>query len=50
MSGIDILLIAVLAAALALAVRHAWKTRKTGGCGCGCEGCLSASECRDKRE
>ena len=50
MNGIDILLIAVLAVCLGLALRHTWKTRKTGGCGCGCEGCLSASECRDKRE
>ena len=50
MNGIDIVLIAVLAAALALAVRHVWKTRKTGGCGRGCDGCSSAPNCRSKIE
>ena len=50
MNGIDLLLIAALAVVLGLAVRHVWKTRKTGGCGCGCDGCLSADICKDKTE
>ena len=49
MSGIDLLLIAVLAVVLGLAARHTWKKRKTGGCGCGCDGCLSSSDCKEKR-
>ena len=50
MNGVDIVLILALAAVLGLALRHVWRTRKTGGCGCGCDGCLSAAECRDKTE
>ena len=45
MNGADIILIALIAAALALAVRRVWKARKTGGCGCGCDGCGSAPVC-----
>ena len=48
MNSIDLLLIAALAVILGLALRHAWRTRKTGGCGCGCEGCLAAPACREK--
>lgn len=39
MKLIDILLILVLAAVIAFAVRRTVKTRKSGGCGCGCDGC-----------
>ncbi len=50
MNGVDILLIAVLAVILVLAGRHVWKTRKTGGCGCGCEGCTAGPICKDKKK
>ena len=50
MNGIDVLLIAVLAVVLGLAVRRVWRTRKTGGCGCGCDGCLASADCREKNE
>jgi len=33
----------VLAAMFALAVRSIYKQKKSGGCGCGCSGCSSAS-------
>ncbi|MBP3342178.1 MAG: FeoB-associated Cys-rich membrane protein [Peptococcaceae bacterium] len=33
----------VLAAMFALAVRSIYKQKKSGGCGCGCSGCPSAS-------
>ena len=47
MNIIDILLIAVIAAAVALAVRRIIKNRKNGtcSCGCGCSGCSLAEEC-----
>ena len=35
----DIALIAAIAAALGFALRRVIRTRKMGGCGCGCEGC-----------
>ena len=35
----DSALIAAIAAALGFALRRVIRTRKTGGCGCGCEGC-----------
>ena len=35
----DIVILAVVAAALFLAVRKVRRNRRTGGCGCGCEGC-----------
>ena len=44
MNAWDIALLAALAVAVALAVRRVVKTRKTGGCGCGCEGC--ARKCK----
>lgn len=50
MNGVDILLIIALAAVLVLAVRHAWKKRRTGGCTCGCGGCPSADLCGEKKE
>jgi hypothetical protein len=33
----------VLAAMFALAVKSIYKQKKSGGCGCGCSGCPSAS-------
>ena len=35
----DILLIVVIACCLLLALRSIMKSRKKGGCGCGCDGC-----------
>ena len=48
MNGVDILLIAALAVVLGFAIRHTWKKRKTGGCGCGCDGCAASPVCKDK--
>lgn len=42
----DIILIVLLAAALAFAVRRVVKNK--GGCSCGCEGCAHAKECHKK--
>lgn len=39
MNLIDIVLLTVIAAAVALAVRRLVISRKTGTCSCGCEGC-----------
>ena len=39
MKLIDILLIVALAAVIFFAVRRTVRTRKSGGCGCGCPGC-----------
>ena len=38
----DILILAAVAAAVFFAVRRVWKTRRSGGCGCGCAGCNGA--------
>ncbi len=35
----------LLAACVCFAVRHIYKTRKSGGCGCGCSGCPSGASC-----
>ena len=35
----DIIIIVMLSAVFAAAIRSAIKRRKKGGCGCGCEGC-----------
>ncbi len=48
MNGVDLLLIAGIVLALGLAVRRVWRTRKTGGCGCGCDGCAASPMCKDK--
>ncbi len=47
-NGWDIAILAALAAAVALALRRVLRTRKTGGCGCGCEGC--ARQCKKRNE
>ena len=39
MKLIDSVLIAVLAAVIGLAIRRVVRTRRSGGCGCGCPGC-----------
>jgi len=42
MSAVDIILAAILIAALVPAIRRTYKTRKSGGCSCcggGCPGC-----------
>ena len=53
MKPIDILLLLIIAAAVALAVRRLIINRKTGTCSCGCEGCTGRiSDCHapEKRE
>ena len=44
MRWVDIVLLALLAAAVIRAVIVTVRTKKNGGCGCGCEGC--AGSCR----
>ena len=39
MKLIDIVIIAALAIIIFFAVRRTVRTRKSGGCGCGCAGC-----------
>ena len=48
MKLIDIVLILALAAILFFAVRHAVKTRRSGGCGCGCTGCTDGTGCKGR--
>lgn len=36
---------AIVAAIIVFAALRTHKARKAGGCGCGCEGCASASSC-----
>ncbi len=45
----DIIIIAVLALVLLFAVRSVIKRRKSGGCGCGCEGCTMKCEKKNSR-
>ena len=47
MNAADILLLALLAAALIWAVVRCVKNAKRGGCGCGCDGCTA--QCRKRR-
>ena len=35
----DLVILAVIAAAVFFAARRMWKNRKRGSCSCGCEGC-----------
>ena len=44
----DILILAAVAAAVFFAVRRVHKTRRSGGCGCGCEGCTKSTSCGTK--
>ena len=50
MSAVDILLIAVVVAAAALAVRSIVKRRKSGDCGCGCSDCTASCPRRKKEQ
>lgn len=38
---------AIIAIIVALAVKSTIKTQKSGGCGCGCEGC--GSQCEENK-
>ena len=40
----DILILFAVAAGLFCAVRKVRKNRRSGGCGCGCEGCLGCPD------
>lgn len=35
----NLIVIAILIVVVGLAVRSIWRSRKSGGCGCGCDGC-----------
>ncbi|MGX8705662.1 MAG: FeoB-associated Cys-rich membrane protein [bacterium] len=48
MKLIDIVLIAVLGVVVFFAVRHTVKTRRSGGCGCGCAGCTRSAACKGR--
>ena len=39
MNVVDIVLVAAIGAVLFFALRRTIRTRKSGGCGCGCPGC-----------
>ena len=49
MKLIDVLLIVALAAVIFFAVRRTVRTRKSGGCGCGCPGCTGACPSKPKK-
>ena len=48
MKLIDIVLIAALAIIVFFAVRHTVRTRRSGGCGCGCTGCTNGAGCKGR--
>lgn len=49
MKLIDILLVALLAAVIFFAVRRTIRTRKSGGCGCGCPGCTGSCPTKPRK-
>ncbi len=49
MTVLDIVLLALVAGAVFAALRRARKTRKKGGCGCGCSGCSETAACFQRR-
>ena len=49
MNIIDILLLVALAAVIFFAVRRTVRTRKSGGCGCGCPGCTGSCPGKPKK-
>ncbi len=46
----NIIIVAVLLAAVLFALRSVVKKRKSGGCGCGCSGCSGCSGCGTSRQ
>lgn len=50
MKIIDIVLILAIAVGLFFAIRKTVKTRKSGGCGCGCSGDCSSCNMNSKKE
>lgn len=48
MKLIDIVLIAALAVVVFFAVRHTVRIRRSGGCGCGCDGCTNGAACKGR--
>ena len=46
----DIVLIAVLLAAVALAVLRVVRVRRGSGCGCGCDGCTRGCRKQEEKE
>lgn len=49
MTVLDIVLLALVAGAIFAALRRTRKTRKNGGCGCGCSGCSEKAACSQRR-
>ena len=45
----NILVLAVVAAVVAVAVRNVYKRKKAGGCGCGCSDCPSKGMCHPEK-
>ncbi|MBQ4436462.1 MAG: FeoB-associated Cys-rich membrane protein [Clostridia bacterium] len=45
----DILILAAVAIAVFFALRKVWKNKRSGGCGCGCEGCTKSAGCQTKK-
>lgn len=50
MRWIDIVLIALLAVVVIRAVIVAVRMKKSGGCGCGCEGCTGSCQKKTDRK
>lgn len=46
MNIVDVLLIVITAAVIIRAGIKVYRQRKSGGCGCGCDGCTSKNICR----
>ena len=46
MNGWDVLILALVLAAVAGALCAVIRSKKKGGCGCGCEGCPHRGACR----
>ncbi len=49
MNAADIAILAAIAVALFFAVRRVRKNRRTGGCGCGCDGCTKSAQCGSRK-
>ena len=45
-NGGNLIVGAIVIVIIILSIRHARKIQKSGGCGCGCDGCASAGVCK----
>jgi len=48
-NGGNLIVGAIVLLIILLAARHARKIQKSGGCGCGCDGCASAGACKPEK-